>query len=600
MPAPALTAAFDPFEQAPDPMVLFAPDGAVLRANSAFRAIFRHWIGPNRAPWGRVEPPPFRDGVRRFDAAAPDGRRLEWSEREMPDGARLAIARDVTQRAASSDEAARAKTVLFATLTHELRTPLNGILGMAGLLAQAQLEPASRSYVAAIRQSGEHLLDIITEILDYSRLEAGRVQLDSLPFDPHETLQSVAELLSPKAHAKGVELTTLVRAGAPQRVLGDDGRLRQILFNLAGNAVKFTEQGAVVLELAPHKNLLRFSVQDTGPGVPPELQARIFEEFAQADSSTAQKHGGAGLGLAIVKRLARAMGGDVGLVSRPGQGARFWVDLPLETVEPAPTPPPLAGVTFRIVSPSQLFHSVLSMALEAQGARAATMQSDVTLIDGIEKLHDEEISDYRRDTRAMIALIAQEARDAIPAIRARGVAHYALKPVRIRSLGERIRVALGAAPRTTEAPHHEDERAAPGALTGMRVLLAEDNPINALLAKTLLMRAGCVVDVVGDGEEAVAAVSTTPYDLVFLDLRMPRLDGFGAARRIRALEGATGKIPLVALTADASEEDRAAVLAAGLDDFVTKPIDAARLATVAARFTPGAKAASVPPGEAHD
>jgi len=327
--------------------------------------------------------------------------------------------------------------------------------------------------------------------------------------------------------------------------------------------------------------------------VPPELQTRIFEEFAQADSSTAQKHGGAGLGLAIVKRLARAMGGDVGLVSRPGRGARFWVDLPLETIEPAPAPHALAGVSFRIVSPSQIFATVLTAAIEAQGGVRAEGYCDVILIDALDTLTDEDITDLRGEARALIALSPQEAREAIPAIRARGVAHYALKPVRIRSLAERIRVALGAAPRTAEAPHHEDERAAAGVLTGMRVLLAEDNPINALLAKTLLTRAGCVVDVVGDGEEAVAAVSTTPYDLVFLDLRMPRLDGFGAARRIRALDGPAARIPLVALTADASEADRAAVLAAGLDDFVTKPIDAARLASVAARFTPGAKAASL-------
>ena len=189
---------FDAFDAHPDPTVLLAPDGALVRANPAFRAAFRQWIGPQRPPWGRVTPPPFEGDTRRFEAAAPDGRRFEWIERVLADGVRLAVARDITRHAAGAEEASRAKTVLFATLTHELRTPLNGILGMAGLLAQAKLEPAARTYVAAIRQSGELLLDLITEILDYSRLEAGRVALESAPFDPEATMQDVAELLSPQ------------------------------------------------------------------------------------------------------------------------------------------------------------------------------------------------------------------------------------------------------------------------------------------------------------------------------------------------------------------------------------------------------------------
>lgn len=594
MPAPAPSLGFDPFEAASDPMALLAPDGAILRANPAFRTLFRHYIGPSRAPWGRVTPPNYVDDVRRFDASAPDGRRLEWVQKRFADGASLITARDVTQRVAAAQEAARAKTVLFATLTHELRTPLNGILGMAGLLGDAQLEPAARTYVGAIRQSGEHLLDLITEILDYSRLEAGGVALESAPFDPEATLQSVAELLSPKAHAKGIEIAVLVRAGAPTRVRGDDGRLRQILFNLAGNAVKFTASGGVVLELAPTMSgRLRFTVRDTGPGVPMEMQARIFEEFAQGNASIAAQHGGAGLGLAIVKRLASAMGGEAGLTSRPGQGASFWVELPLPMVEDAPPAPDLSDVTVSVTSRSPLFAQALVACVEAMGARvmARGRRADVVLVEDVETMGADEIAELQRTARAVIAIAPQEEREAIAAGRARGVLHYVVKPVRRRSLAERIRIALGAAPADVSGAHAEDDRNAPHVLAGMRVLLAEDNPINALLARTLLARAGCVVDVVGDGEEAVAAVQATPYDIVFLDLRMPRLDGYGAARRIRGLDGPAGRTPLVALTADCAEDDRAAVLAAGLDDFVTKPIDAARLAQVAARFTPGAKPA---------
>jgi signal transduction histidine kinase len=203
---PAAAPAFDAFDALPDPIAILAADGALVRANPAFRATFRHWIGPQRPPWGRVQPPPFKEGGRRFDAPAPDGRRFEWVERVLDDGARLAIARDITRHVAAADDALRAKTTLFATLTHELRTPLNGILGMAGLLELGKLEPNAKTYVDAIKQSGEHLLDLITEILDYSRLEAGHIALEAAPFDPELIMQEVAELLSPKARDKGLEI----------------------------------------------------------------------------------------------------------------------------------------------------------------------------------------------------------------------------------------------------------------------------------------------------------------------------------------------------------------------------------------------------------
>lgn len=284
MAQPLAAHAFDAFEALPDPVAILAADGSLVRANEAFRFAFRQWIGPQRPPWGRVQPPPFEHNERRFDAAAPDGRRFEWIERVLPDGGRLITARDISRHLRAAEEALRAKTTLFATLTHELRTPLNGILGMANLLELGKLEPNARSYVGAIRQSGELLLDLITEILDYSRLEAGRVVLESAPFDPESTLQDVAELVSPKAHEKGLEIAIAVRGDVPLRVVGDDGRLRQILFNLAGNAVKFTVTGGVIMELAPRPGgRLRFNVRDTGPGVPPEKQALIFEEFGQAD-----------------------------------------------------------------------------------------------------------------------------------------------------------------------------------------------------------------------------------------------------------------------------------------------------------------------------
>jgi signal transduction histidine kinase/DNA-binding response OmpR family regulator len=584
---PAAAQAFDAFDALPDPAAVLATDGSLLRANPAFRVTFRHWVGPQRAPWGRFAPPDFKDGERRFEAPAPDGRQFEWVERILPDGARLVVARDITRHVRAAEDALRAKTTLFATLTHELRTPLNGILGMAGLLEIGKLEPNAQSYVGAIKQSGELLLELITEILDYSRLEAGRVELESAPFDPEATMQSVAELLSPRARDKGLEIAVSVRNDAPRRVVGDDGRLRQILFNLAGNAVKFTESGGVVIEMAPRPNgRLRFNVRDTGPGVPPEKQALIFEEFTQADAGVARRHGGTGLGLAIVKKLALAMGGEVGLVSRPGFGASFWVELPFA---PSASDEPLlslTGLRLCVVSPSLLLTQTLRAVAVSLGAIPVERgdYADVVLLDWHDSVDGEEIDALKRSSRAVIALAPQERRAVIDACRAAGVEHYTLKPVRRGSLVQRVRAALGDEP---AAPPLRalDEAPAQQTLLGLRVLLAEDNPINALLARTLLTRAGCIVTAAQDGEEAVAVASAGAYDLILLDIRMPRLDGFEAAARIRAGGGPSAGAPIVALTADAGDEERVRAAKAGMDDFITKPIDASRLLSVAARFT---------------
>ncbi|GAM97222.1 sensory box histidine kinase/response regulator [alpha proteobacterium U9-1i] len=587
MALPAASQAFDAFEALPDPAAILAPDGALLRANANFRQTFRHWIGPNRAPWGRVQPPAFENGERRFDAPAPDGRTFEWIDRLLPDGARFVTARDVTRHTRAAEESLRAKTTLFATLTHELRTPLNGILGITGLLAQTKLEPAPRSYLDAIRQSGEHLLDLITEILDYSRLEAGRIQLEQTPFDPEAAMQAVAELLSPKAYEKGLDIAVSVRSDTPARVIGDDGRLRQILFNLAGNAVKFTTSGGVLIDLAPRgEGRLRFTVRDTGPGIAAEKQAMIFEEFSQADEGVARRFGGAGLGLAIVKRLAQAMGGEVGLTSRVDQGSSFWVELPLSAAPSGETPIALQGVRVAIISEAQILSQALRAIITSFGGLAVARDDrpDLILYDWRGEPDGEEIAGLQTMAPAMIAIIAQENRAAIERCRAAGLQHYALKPLRRRALAERIRIALGLSGDAQPSMQGPQEHSAE-ALVGLRVLLAEDNPINALLARTLLTRQGCIVDVVHDGEEAVVAASSAPYDLMLLDVRMPRVDGLEAARRIRALGGAIGKTPIVALTADAGEEDRTRALKAGMNEFITKPIDAERLLAVAARFT---------------
>jgi signal transduction histidine kinase/CheY-like chemotaxis protein len=576
MARPVAASAFDAFDALPDPAAILSADGALVRANAAFRAAFRHWIGPKRPPWGRMEPPAFVNGERRFDAPAPDGRRFEWRERILPDGARFAVAREITRYAHASEQALRAKTTLFATMTHELRTPLNGILGMAELLEASKLEPNERTYVDAIKQSGALLLDLITDVLDYARLDAGPVALETAEFDPESVLQDVAELLSPRAHAKGLELVVVVHGQTPTSVRGDDGKLRQILFNLAGNAIKFTESGGVSIEVSPRaKERLRFAVRDTGPGVAPDKQRLIFDEFVQADPGVARRYGGAGLGLAVVKRLAHAMGGEAGLSSRPGEGAVFWVDLPLPATAATPKAQPLSNVGVALLTTSPLRRRALEVALTTMGARTSELaHADVAIVDG-----DGGQIAQASQAKARVALVRQERRDAIERCRAEGIAHYVLTPFRRRVLAERLLLAL------REASHGAAAADRAPAFAGLRVLVGEDNPVNALLVRTMLTRAGCLVTIAQDGEETVSAAAAAAFDLIFVDIRMPRMDGLEAAARIRAGAGPSAAAPIVALTADASQQDRAAALAAGMDEFLTKPIDADRLLAVVARFT---------------
>lgn len=594
------------FEAAPDPMATLSADGGLVWANAAFRAAFRQTITPRRPVWGRTVPPPFKDGVRRFEAGAPDGRRFEWTQQVLADGGSLIVARDVTARIAAAEDTARAKTLLFATLTHELRTPLNGILGMAALLGRAGLEPAERDYLRAIRQSGEHLLELITDILDYSRLETGRLSLETVVFSPEELIQSVAELLAPRAQEKGLEIVASPGPGGAGLVSGDDGRIRQILFNLAGNAVKFTERGGVTLQVGRRPDgALRFQVRDTGPGIPLDKQERIFEEFAQADASIARRYGGAGLGLAIVRRLATAMRGRVGLESRPGAGATFWVDLPLpeaaapgglgvDAVGEVGSASP-EGMRVGVVSEQTVLRDGAFGVLKAVGAqprgfsdlRISAEALDAALIDDalLGQLSSAGIEALVAEAPPLIVMIAPGDRGRLDRYRRLGIERYLIKPLRRRSLVEQLLAMRGAPLPAAEGGAPHDDRIAPQSLKGLSVLLAEDNPVNALLARTVLGRAGAHVTLATDGEEAVEAFRAQPhFDLVLLDLRMPRLDGLAAARRIRGMGSEGAQATLIALTAEASAEDRTAALAAGMDDFVTKPIAPAALEALAGRY----------------
>jgi CheY-like chemotaxis protein/anti-sigma regulatory factor (Ser/Thr protein kinase) len=484
---------------------------------------------------------------------------------------------------------------LLAALSHELRTPLNGVLGMAGLLARTRLDDAQRSYLEALQQSGEHLLGLVNEVLDLAKIESSGFELNTAPLDVERLLQGATELLSPRAHAKGLEIAWACAPGLPG-VIADEARLRQVLFNLAGNAVKFTETGGVLITAAARAGedgrvRLRFSVRDTGPGVSPEDRERIFEPFAQGPAAAAGMIESTGLGLAIVRRLAEAMSARLGVDNPPGGGADFWFEAEFPRADEVGADRPLEGLTVAIVSANPVVAEAAALQVEASGGHAlrfatareaqaateAAPESAVVLI-------DYPLAARRRpqpiEGRRCIVLLAPEARGRILALRRAGFDGYLIKPLRRQSLAVRVLAVRSPPTRRRASTPADDERATVAAGAGARVLLAEDNPINAILARALLEREGCVVERVQSGPEAVQAASAQNYDLILLDLRMPGLGGLEAAAELRRRGLRT---PIAALTADAFEDTRRACLEAGMDDFLTKPLDAAALRALLGR-----------------
>jgi CheY-like chemotaxis protein/anti-sigma regulatory factor (Ser/Thr protein kinase) len=477
----------------------------------------------------------------------------------------------------------------FAALSHEFRTPLNGVLGMARLLEGTRLTAEQRSYVAALRESGEHLLGLVNDVLDFAKLGEGKVELHPAPLDLEGLLRSVCELLSPRARERGLEIAWAASARVG-KVLADEGRLRQILLNFAANAVKFTEAGGVLVSVeARAGGRLRFAVEDTGPGVSEADRERIFEAFAQADAKAAAL-GGAGLGLAIARRLAHAMKGEVGVSSARGGGAAFWFEAPFENLQAGSSVRLLAGRTVGVASPNPVVREAARQQIRANGGRAVVRKDLDSLLartgpqDAL--LLDHALAAGGRGLRCpmgrrAIVLLAPEERSRIARYRQAGFAGYLIKPLRATSLAERVLAADRGEP---HASPDGDERVAHAVAYGARVLLVEDNPINAMLARTLLAREGCIVDHAKGGEEAIAAVKVGGYDLILMDMRMPGVSGVEATRRLRAQGVAT---PVVALTANAFEDDRHACLAAGMDDFLVKPLSPDALRGMLARWTKG-------------
>ncbi|MBA4012999.1 MAG: hybrid sensor histidine kinase/response regulator [Phenylobacterium sp.] len=477
---------------------------------------------------------------------------------------------------------ARVSAEQLASLSHEFRTPLNGVLGMARLLEGTALTDEQRAYVSALRESGEHLLGLVNDVLDFARLGADKIELHPADFEVESLLRSVCELLSPRAQEKGLEIAWAAPAGIGA-VHADEGRLRQILLNFAGNAVKFTSQGGVLLSVAETPDGLRFTVEDSGPGVSQAARETIFEAFEQADPLRDIQLGGAGLGLAIARKLAGAMDGAVGVETAQLGGAAFWFEAPFAR-RPARAERPLGRRTVAIVSANRIVAEAARRQIEASGGKAlvaadlqaalaATRPADVVLV-------DRALAPERPPAkRSLLVMLTPDERGRIEEHRAAGFAGYLIKPLRRASLAERV---LAARRDDDPARAVEDDRIAPAAAPGARILLVEDNPINALLARTLLSREGCRVDQAGGGEEALAALKVGVYDLILMDMRMPGMSGLEATRKVRGMGVRT---PVVALTANAFEEDRHACLAAGMDDFLVKPLTPDALRAALGRWT---------------
>jgi signal transduction histidine kinase/DNA-binding response OmpR family regulator len=570
------------------------------------------------------------DGSSTFDqeiATEADSRWIAWKEVTVRDGAgRIVetqrVGRDVSARVAAeqalavarekAEAASRAKSRFLAVVSHEVRTPLNGVLGMADLLLETGLSPEQQTYARAMKTSGEALLALIEEILDFSKIEAGRLDLESIPFDLAALVTDVVELLAPRAQAKGIEIAADIDDHIPIRVAGDAARLRQVLLNLAGNAVKFTGAGGVsVVVEREEPDRTRFLVKDTGPGIELEAQARIFNEFEQGDSTLARRHDGTGLGLAIASRIVERMGGEIGLSSGAEQGSSFsfTVELPAVGEKHAPaTGPDFSFRDILIASPSPVVGPLLERRLAAWGAHV-TLASEAKIVEallperrwdhllidrsfGIDATHSL-VRSAARSAIQRLVLLAPSERSELSDLRSAGFNGYLVKPVRAASLAERLSV-----PESAAGPDPEfdvESRTDSGRKRhALAILVAEDNEINALLAQAMLGKLGHLPTVVTDGVSAVSAVATAqaigaPYDLILMDLHLPGMDGLEATKQIRALGEEGRSIPIIALTANAFAEDREACRAAGMDGFIVKPFDRERLEEAIAAVRGGHK-----------